>query len=656
MAKKETAVAKETLAFQAETTKLLDLMIHSIYTHKEIFLRELVSNASDALDKIRFMSLTDNALLEGDGDFHVFIEVDQKKRTLTLSDNGIGMTRDEIIQNLGTIAKSGSKAFIDALQKKDKSTGEMNLIGQFGVGFYSAFMVAEKVKVITKAPKSDAVVWESKGDGKFTVEAGERLTRGTTIILTLRKPEKDEDDVYSEYLNEWKIKELVKKYSDYIRYPIKMDMTREEIPKDEEGKPIKDAKPETVIERTTLNSMKALWERAKSDIKPEEYNDFYRAEFHGWDEPSEILHTKIEGVAEYTAMVFIPSKAPFNFFTREYKHGLKLYCRNVFIMENCEDILPEYLGFVKGLVDSPDFPLNISREILQHTKVLKTIGTHLEKKIIDTLKNMQKENRKKYEDLFNEFGPAIKSGVYTEYGANKEKLEDLLMFPSSFSSESMTSLAEYVERMKDTQESIYYITGKDRESVERLPQMELVREKGYEVLYLLDRVDEFTLEALREYKKKKIVSVSRGEFETATDENEKKEHEKLQKDHESLLQALKESLGDRVAEVKLSSRLKTSAVCIVSGDGISLNMERVLEETGHVPHMPMKAKKILELNPDHQLFSVLTGEFSAHGTSDTLKEYAELLYDQALIMEGIPVKDPVAFANRVATLMVKANG
>lgn len=654
MAKKENAAVKETLAFQAETTKLLDLMIHSIYTHKEIFLRELVSNASDALDKIRFMSLTDNALLEGDGEFRVFIEVDKKKRTLTISDNGIGMTREEIIQNLGTIAKSGSKAFIEALQKKDKSAGDMSLIGQFGVGFYSSFMIAEKVKVITKAPKSDAVVWESHGDGKFTVEAGERASRGTTIILTLRKPEKDEEDVYSEYLDDWKIRELIKKYSDYIRYPIQMDISKEEIPKDEEGKPKKDAKPETIIERTTLNSMKALWERSKTDIKPEEYNDFYRSEFHAWDEPAEIIHTRIEGAAEYTAMVFIPSKAPFNFFTREYKHGLKLYCRNVFIMENCEDILPEYLGFVKGLVDSPDFPLNISREVLQHTKVLKTIGTHLEKKIIDSLKTIQKENRKKYEDFFNEFGPAIKSGVYTEFGANKEKLEDLLMFPSSFATEGMTTLGEYVERMKDKQESIYYITGKDRESVERLPQMELVREKGYEVLYLLDRVDEFTLEALREYKKKKIVSVSRGEFESAVDEKEKKEQEKLQKDNEGLLKALKESLGEKVADVKLSHRLKTSAVCIVSGDGISLNMERVLEETGQVPQMPMKAKKILELNPEHQLFTVLHDEFNANGSSEQLKEYAELLYDQALIMEGIPVKDPVAFANRVATLMVKA--
>lgn len=654
MAKKENAVAKETLAFQAETTKLLDLMIHSIYTHKEIFLRELVSNASDALDKIRFLSLTDNSLLENDGDFKVFIEVDKKKRTLTISDNGIGMTRDEVVQNLGTIAKSGSKAFIDALQKKDKSAGDMTLIGQFGVGFYSAFMVADKVKVITKAPKSEAVVWESQGEGKFTIESGERASRGTTIILTLRKPEKDEEDVYTEYLDDWKIKELIKKYSDYIRYPIQMDITKEEIPKDEEGKPKKDAKPETVIERTTLNSMKALWERSKTDITSEEYNDFYRSEFHAWDEPAEIIHTKIEGAAEYTAMVFIPSKAPFNFFTREYKHGLKLYCRNVFIMENCEDILPEYLGFVKGLVDSPDFPLNISREVLQHTKVLKTIGTHLEKKIIDTLKSIQKEDRKKYEEFFNEFGPAIKSGVYTEYGANKEKLEDLLMFPSSFSAEGMTTLAEYVERMNDKQESIYYITGKDRESVERLPQMELVREKGYEVLYLLDRVDEFTLEALREYKKKKIVSVSRGEFESAVDEKEKKEHEKLQKDNEGLLKALKDSLGEKVADVKLSHRLKTSAVCIVSGDGISLNMERVLEETGQVPQMPMKAKKILELNPEHQLFTVLHDEFAANGTSEQLKDYAELLYDQALIMEGIPVKDPVAFANRVASLMVKA--
>lgn len=654
MAKKENAVAKETLAFQAETTKLLDLMIHSIYTHKEIFLRELVSNASDALDKIRFLSLTDNSLLENDGDFKVFIEVDKKKRTLTISDNGIGMTRDEVVQNLGTIAKSGSKAFIDALQKKDKSAGDMTLIGQFGVGFYSAFMVADKVKVITKAPKSEAVVWESQGEGKFTIESGERASRGTTIVLTLRKPEKDEEDVYTEYLDDWKIRELIKKYSDYIRYPIEMDITKEEIPKDEEGKPKKDAKPETVIERTTLNSMKALWERSKADIKPEEYNDFYRSEFHAWDEPAEIIHTKIEGAAEYTAMVFIPSKAPFNFFTREYKHGLKLYCRNVFIMENCEDILPEYLGFVKGLVDSPDFPLNISREVLQHTKVLKTIGNHLEKKIIDTLKSIQKENRKKYEEFFNEFGPAIKSGVYTEYGANKEKLEDLLMFPSSFSAAGMTTLAEYVERMKDNQESIYYITGKDRESVERLPQMELVREKGYEVLYLLDRVDEFTLEALREYKKKKIVSVSRGEFESAVDEKEKKEHEQLQKDNEGLLKALKDSLGEKVADVKLSHRLKTSAVCIVSGDGISLNMERVLEETGQVPQMPMKAKKILELNPDHQLFTVLHDEFAANGTSEQLKDYAELLYDQALIMEGIPVKDPVAFANRVASLMVKA--
>ncbi len=633
-------VGKETREFQTETKQLLDLMIHSIYTNREIFLRELISNASDAIDKLRVESLTNLEMLEGDPQFEIFITADETAKTLTISDNGIGMTYDEVVENIGTIAKSGTKSFLEKLKEAGNSA-DNELIGQFGVGFYSSFMVAEKVTLLTRAPgETKGVCWESTGDGTYTIEECEKEKRGTTLILKLHKEFYSKDQPDENFLNQYTLQRLIKKYSDYIRYPIKMHFTVKGETPDKDS-----------LEIRTLNSMTPLWVRAKNEITAEEYNQFYKDVFHAWDDPLETIHTKAEGAVEFTTLLFIPSHAPFDFYQRESTSGVRLYSKNVFVMDNYQDLLPEYLRFVRGLVDSPDFSLNISRELLQHSSQLKKIGKNLEKTIFKTLEKMLSKDRAKYKTFWQEYGKAIKNGVYTDF-ANREKLQDLLLLPSSHSAEDFTTLSEYIGRMPESQTVIYYAAGKDRSSVERLPQMELLREKGLEVLYLFDRVDEFAIDSMREYKEKKFHSISRGELKLQELESPaaKKDSEAIAKENEALIQAVKEQLSGRVADVKISNRLKSSAVCLVSGDdGISLSMEQILSEMDKSMY---KAKRILELNPEHELFSVLKNVHTEAPTSENFKDYCELLYGQALLMEGLTPEDPIEFANKIARLMV----
>lgn len=644
------ATMKKTREFQAETKQLLDLMVHSIYTNREIFLRELISNASDAIDKIRFNSLTNHDLLEGDDNFEIFLIPDENSHTLTISDNGMGMTYDEVIENIGTIAKSGTKAFLEKLKEKETGT-DQELIGQFGVGFYSAFMVAEKVTLITRAPgQAKGVKWESTGDGTYTIEEIDKEKRGTTIILPLKEEFRSTEHSEENFLNRYTIQALIKKYSDYIRYPVKMNFINEEKPTDAEGKIIEDAPAKQTIEVRTLNSMTPLWVKNKNEITTEEYSSFYKDLFHDWEDPLEIIHSKAEGTVEYATLLFIPSRAPFDFYDRDTAAGIRLYSKHIFIMDKCRDLLPDYLKFVRGLVDSPDFSLNISRELLQHSKQLKLIGKNLEKSILKTLEHLLAKDRPKYETFWKEFGQALKIGIYSDY-QSRDKLKGLLLFPSSQSTDGLTSLEEYIGRMPEKQKVIYYATGKDRASVERLPQMELLKEKSIEVLYLFDRVDEFAIDALQEFKEKKFQSISRGDlqlddFESAA---EKQDAETLAKTNESLVKSVKDRLGDKIADVKISSRLKTSAVCLVSGDnGISLSMEHILAEMNKAS---FKAKRILELNPHHEVFASLKKLHETAPDSDAFTDYCDLLYTQALLIEGLPPEDPIAFANKVAKLM-----
>lgn len=645
-------VGKKTLEFQAETKQLLDLMIHSIYTNREIFLRELISNASDAIDKIRFESLTNQNLLEGDSDFEIFLVPDETSHTLTISDNGIGMTEQEVIENIGTIAKSGTKAFLEKLKEKEAAP-DTNLIGQFGVGFYSAFMVAEKVTLLTRAPgQAKGIKWESTGDGTYTMEEAEKEKRGTSIIITLSKDFCTTDRPEENFLDRHVIENTIKKYSDYIRYPIKMNFIKEEKPKDADGKEIEDAPATQTVEIRTLNSMVPLWTKNKQDLKKEEYNLFYKNLFHDWEDPLEVIHSKAEGTVEYTTLLFIPSHAPFDFYDPKFSSGIQLYSQHVFIMDKCQDLLPEYLRFVQGLVDSPDFSLNISRELLQHSRQLKLIGKNLEKSVLKTLENMLTKDRPSYEKFWKEFGRALKIGVYTDF-SSRDKLKDLLLFASSHASDGLTTLADYVKRMKENQKVIYYATGKDRAAVERLPQMELLREKEIEVLYLFDRVDEFVIDALTEYNEKKFHSVSRGELnlDDVDSPEAKKEAESLDKENDSLLQAIKEQLKGKVADVKISHRLKSSAVCLVSGDnGISLSMEQILAD---MDNNAFKASRILELNPQHDVFAVLKQLHETSPDSAAFHDYCELLYVQALLIEGLLPDDPTGFANKVAGLMAR---
>lgn len=645
-------ISKETREFQTETKQLLDLMVHSIYTNREIFLRELISNASDAIDKIHFESLTNRDLLEGNSDFEIILKPDEATHTLTISDNGMGMTHDEVIATIGTIAKSGTKSFLEKLKDRGNTT-DNELIGQFGVGFYSAFMVAKKVTLLTRAPgQTKGVKWESTGDGTYTIEEFDKESRGTTIILTLNDETDQNDHPDENFLNRYTLESLVKKYSDYIRYPIKMDFIKEEKPRDAEGKEIEDAPVTKTVEVRTLNSMTPLWTRNKSEIKPEEYHQFYKNLFQDWEDPLEIIHSKVEGAVEYTTVLFIPSHAPFDLYTKESESKIMLYSKHVFVMDHCKDLLPEYLRFMRGLVDSPDFSLNISREILQHSKQLKLVGKNLEKSILKTLERLLTKDRPKYEKFWKEFGTAIKGGVYTDF-QNREKLQDLLLFPSSHGTDELTTLDDYTKRMSENQQVIYYATGKDYASVERLPQMELLHDKGIEVIYLFERVDEFAIEALKEYKGKAFHSVSRGDLNLDDKDasESKKEAEEISKDNESLIKAMTDQLKDKISSVKISSRLKSSAVCLVSDDqGISLSMEHILSEMNQTM---LKANRILELNPNHEVFAKLKTLHETASDSQTFKDYCDLLYDQALLIEGLPPEDPISFANKIASLMAQ---
>lgn len=633
---------KQILNFEAETKQILNLMVHSIYTHKEIFLRELISNASDALDKARFESITKSNKYTGMDNLRIKIEIDEQNRILTIRDNGIGMTKEDVIQNIGSIARSGTKAFLEKIKQESENKKEsgIDLIGQFGVGFYSAFMVADNIIIETKNVESDkGVKWESSGDGSYSIEDIGKADRGTNIILKL-KPKNENEENEEDYSNRYTLERLIQKYSNYVHYPIIMDMP---IPK-------KDEKEIQQYEEKTINSMISIWQKNKSDVKTEEYNEFYKEHFHDYAEPFDIIHTKAEGTLEYTALLFIPSKAPFNFLYPNFERGLELYSKNVFIMDKCKELIPEYLKFVRGLVDSQDFSLNISREILQHTAQLKRIASNIEKKILETLENILKNDRKKYEEFFKEFGESIKIGIYSDF-TKKEKLSNLLLFQSSETAENeYTTLAEYKARMKEGQEFIYYAAGKDKSSIEKLPHMEGMKDKGFEVLYFTDRVDEFMVGMMRDYEKIKLHSILQADNEK-TDKDSSKEENKEVKD---ILKAVKEILGDnKVADVRESDRLKESLVCLVNKeDSISFNMAKVLAETGN-NMFGMKAERVLEINTSHEVFKAMEKEYQTNKKSDLFKEYSELLYDEACILENLPLEDTKLFASRMSKLMLK---
>ena len=633
---------KQILNFEAETKQILNLMVHSIYTHKEIFLRELISNASDALDKARFESITKSDKYTGMDNLRIKIEIDEQNRILTIKDNGIGMTKEDVIQNIGSIARSGTKAFLEKIKQEaeNKKESGIDLIGQFGVGFYSAFMVADNIIIETKNVESDkGVKWESSGDGSYSIEDIDKADRGTNIILKL-KPKNENEENEEDYSNRYTLERLIQKYSNYVHYPIIMDMP---IPK-------KDEKEIQQYEEKTINSMISIWQKNKSDVKTEEYNEFYKEHFHDYSEPFDIIHTKAEGTLEYTALLFIPSKAPFNFLYPNFERGLELYSKNVFIMDKCKELIPEYLKFVRGLVDSQDFSLNISREILQHTAQLKRIASNIEKKILETLENILKNDRKKYEEFFKEFGESIKIGIYSDF-TKKEKLSNLLLFQSSETAENeYTTLAEYKARMKEGQEFIYYAAGKDKSSIEKLPHMEGMKDKGFEVLYFTDRVDEFMVGMMRDYEEIKLHSILQADNEK-TDKDSSKEENKEVKD---ILKAVKEILGDnKVADVRESDRLKESLVCLVNKeDSISFNMAKVLAETGN-NMFGMKAERVLEINTSHEVFKAMEKEYQTNKKSDLFKEYSELLYDEACILENLPLEDTKLFASRMSKLMLK---
>lgn len=649
-------MAEERYEFQAETKQLLDLMIHSIYTNREIFLRELISNGSDAIDKLHYEALTNRDLLEGDTEFSIRLAIDKDKKTLTVADNGIGMDKEDIKANIGTIARSGTKAFLERLkaEKEDsESVSDKELIGQFGVGFYSAFMVAKAVTVLTRKAGTDTgYCWKSTGDGSYTLTECDVKHHGTAVVLELKDEFTTGED---DFLDESRLSELVKKYSDYIRYPIMMNVTVKEVPKNEDGQPVEGAEPIEKTELKTLNSMQPLWTRNKSDIKDEEYADFFRHQFYEWEKPMEVFHTKAEGTVEYTALLFIPGSAPMNLYYSDYEPGIQLYSRHVFIMDKCKDLLPEYLRFVKGLVDSPDLSLNISREMLQQSRNLKVIGKNLEKTVLKTLARKAEKERPEYEKFWNEFGKSIKIGIYSGMMTgenNADKLKDLVLFYSARQGRLVT-LKEYVEAMKDGQQKIYYAVGKDKEGIDALPQTELLKDRDLDVLYLFDPVDEFAIEALHGYDGKSFHSVSRGDLDLDDDtfKEEKKKNEDLAKDNEGLLQDVKKALESKVVDVRLSNRLKSGAVCLVAdAAGPSVAMEQAFAGADN-PFM--KARRILEINPHHELFNKLKTLHDGETNEDAFKEYSELLYDQALLLEGIMPEDPVVFAQRLAKMMAK---
>jgi molecular chaperone HtpG len=618
----------ETLQFKTELKQLLHLIVHSLYSHKDIFLRELISNASDAIDTVRFQSLTRQEVLEGNGDWKIKIIPDEKNGTLTISDNGIGMSKEGIVENLGTIAKSGTRAFLDALKKADVQE-RPELIGQFGVGFYSSFMVADRVTVLSRmaGPPGEGVKWESDGQGEFTVETVEKPTRGTDVILHLRPEDR-------EFLQPWKVREIVKKYSDFVEHPIVIDVEKED----------KDKNKTTVEE--TLNARKALWLRPRSEITAEEYNSFYKHLSHDYQDPAKVIHYTAEGIIEFKALLYLPAHRPLDMMWGDSRKGLHLYIQRVFIMDDCEALLPTYLRFVKGVVDSPDLPLNVSREILQQSAPLEKIKSNLTNKVLNTLDEMKRKEYDAYVGFYKELGVVLKEGVGQDWG-QREKLADLLLFESTRTEPGkFTTLGEYVERMPVSQKEIYYLIGESRELIEHSPLLETAKAAGQEVLLLTDPIDEFIIPALPEYKGKKLQAVDKGELEqTAVDEEKKK---RLQ----PLCDYIKERLGELKA-VRLSNRLKESAACLVAEEGaLGAHMERLMARMGRGQELP-PSRKILELNADHPAVEAMAKLLARDANDARLEKYTRLLYDQALLAEGSRVKDPAAFAQRINELLVR---
>lgn len=628
----------QTKEFKAESKRLLDMMINSIYTHKEIFLREIISNASDAIDKLYFKSLTDTSVGMKKSDFAINIAIDKENRTLTVSDNGIGMTEEDLENNLGTIANSGSFAF-----KKDNDLGDdVDIIGQFGVGFYSTFMVAKEVTVVTKAFGSDqAYKWTSDGVEGYTIEECDKPDGvGTTITMKLK--DDTDDEKYSTYLDQYQIQSLVKKYSDYIRFPIRMEV--EHTHYNEEGK-----EPEVHKAIETLNSMTPIWKKNKSELKDEDYNNFYMEKFGDYEPPIAHIHSKNEGVATYDALLYIPARAPFDYYSKDYEKGLQLYSSGVMIMEKCADLLPDWFTFVKGVVDSEDLSLNISRELLQQDRQLKIIAKNLEKSIKNELAKLLKNDREKYEKFYSVFGLQFKFGIYQSYGAANETLKDLLMFPSSFDGKNVT-LKEYVSRMKEDQKEIYYACGETKERIEMLPQLEKIKDKGYEVLYFTQDVDEFAIKVMINYDGKPFKSISDADLDLDTEE-EKEEAKKLDEENKDMFAFMQEAIADKVKTVRLSKKLKTHPVCLSSDGSITIEMEKVLNAMPQNDGNKVKAEKALEINPNHPIFEKLKDLYA--NDKDKLKDYAKLLYDQALLIEGMSIDNPVEFANLVCELMTK---
>ena len=618
--------------FEAESKRLLDMMINSIYSKREVFLRELISNASDAMDKMYYRALTDETITFDQSDYYIKIETDKDNRTLTISDNGIGMTKEELEQNLGTIAKSGSLAF-----KKDNEIKDgFDIIGQFGVGFYAAFMVADKVSVVSRAVDSDqAYHWYSEGAEGFTIEEATKEDVGTTIKLTIK--ESTEDDDFEQFLDPRQLQTIVKTYSDFIRYPIKMDLTEEKLKEGTEDE------YETVIEEKTVNSMVPIWKKNKAELTDDDYKNFYQEKHYGYDNPLTHVHVSVDGNIRYQAILYIPESAPYNYYSQEFEKGLELYSNGVLIKNKAPELLPDYFSFVKGLVDSEDLSLNISREMLQHDRQLKLIEKNLVKKIKQELKKLLMNDREKYETFFNAFGRQLKYGVYSDFGQNKDTLKDLLLFYSS-TEEKLVTLSEYVERMKEDQKYIYYATGESHARIERLPQTEIVQDKGYEILYFTDDIDEFAIKMLLNYDEKEFKSVSSGDLGFEDDQAEEKT---ATEEDQAIFDQMKEILKGKVSDVRLSKRLKTHPVCLSNEGDISIEMEKVLSMMPE--NQGVKAEKVLEINTDHDIFKSL--KQASESNKDMMETYTNVLYNQALLIEGLPVEDPVSYANDVWKVM-----
>lgn len=624
----------ETKQFKAESKRLLDLMINSIYTHREIFLRELISNASDAIDKTYYKALTDDSVSFDKESYYITVKADKENRVLKISDTGIGMTKEDLDENLGVIAKSGSLKF----KKENELKDGYDIIGQFGVGFYSAFMVADTVTVVSKAFGSEsAYKWESQGVDGYTIEPCEKDTIGTEI--TLRIKDNTEDENYDEYLEEYRLKAIIKKYSDFIRYPIKMEVTKNRL---KEGS---DKDYEEYKEEQTINSMVPIWKKNKNELKDEDYDSFYAEKHYGFDKPLKHVHISVDGAVSYNAILYIPEKMPYDFYAKEYEKGLELYSNGVMIMNKCGELLPDYFGFVKGIVDSEDLSLNISREILQHDRQLKLIAKNIKTKIKNELEDMIKNERENYEKFFESFGRQLKYGIYSDFGSNKDILQDLLLFYSS-KEKKMVSLEEYVSRMAEDQKYIYYATGESVERIEKLPQTEVVLDKGYEILYFTDDVDEFAIKMIMQYKEKEFKSVSSGDLGIESDENDKTS-ETEEKETKELFESMKEVLSEKVKAVKASKRLKNHPVCLTNEGDLSIEMEKVLNAMPNSEHV--KADKVLEININHDVFKAL--KEANENDKDKLALYTNLLYNQALLIEGLPINDPVEFTNNICKIM-----